>query len=133
MTPNEKRALIKFKEIKEGNTVNIAGTLEVTINYAGEACGRLCKKGYLERLLPGMFARYRITPLGEEQVREEGESEKEIKEQIGVEEEGKKEIEETEEYECTSCGTSVKEEDTECPKCGMVFEESVEEEVKQGK
>lgn len=128
MTPNEKKALMKFREIEQGNTVRIAGTLGVTINYAGDICKKLHAKGYLERLLPGVLASYRITPLGEEQVKEEGEIEKELTSAVGSGEEDKKEVEEIGEYECTNCGATVKEEDTECRKCGTVFEEGVEEE-----
>ena len=71
MTSNEKKILIKFKEIKQGNTVTIAGTLRITINYAYDICKKLCEKGYIEQLSPGRFALYRITPLGEEQVKTE--------------------------------------------------------------
>jgi len=133
MTPNEKKALVKFKEIRQGNTVAIAGTLRSTINYAGEVCKKLHKMGYLERLLPGQFAIYKITPRGEEQVKKEGEAERELKEcAIGAEEEGKEAIEEKGEYECSECGAAVKEEDTECPKCGTIlegYEEEPEEEM----
>ena len=51
--------------------------LRVTINYAYDKCKKLCEKGYLERLTPGRFALYRITPLGEEQVRTEGQTKEE--------------------------------------------------------
>lgn len=137
MTPNEKRALVKFKEIKQGNTVAIAGSLRFTIGYAGDVCKKLCEKGYLERLLPGQFAVYKITSLGEEQVKEEVASEKEISvgapaaaekiiepsEEILQDDNESGEIEEIDEYECTNCGAVVKEQDTECPKCGIIFEE----------
>ena len=69
MTSNEKKVLVKFKEIEQGNTVTVAGTLRVTISYAYDVCKKLCEKGYLERLSPGRFALYRITPLGAEQVK----------------------------------------------------------------
>jgi hypothetical protein len=142
MTPNEKKALVKFKELKQANTVAMAGTLRSTINYAGEVCKKLCEKGYLERFLRGQFAVYKITPSGEEQVKEEGASEKEIGVGVGAEEEKTVEPckenpqddsesgegEKIEEYECTGCGAGVGEDGTECPKCGMVFEETVEEE-----
>ncbi|MEW6684984.1 MAG: hypothetical protein AB1393_02100 [Candidatus Edwardsbacteria bacterium] len=85
------------------------------------------EKGYIERLSPGRFALYRITSLGEEQVKGEGEGEKELGGSMGTEE-TKKEVEEIEGYECVSCGTAVKENTTVCPKCGIVFEEVVEEE-----
>lgn len=132
MTSNEKKVLVKFKEVKQGNTVTMAGTLRSTINYAYEICKKLCEKGYLEKLSLGRFALYRITPLGEEQVRGEGEGEREAGVGVGAEEEVKKEIEETEEYECTNCGAVVKESDTECPKCGTIlegYEEEPEEEM----
>lgn len=131
MTSNEKKVLAKFKEIKQGNTVTIAGTLRVTINYAYDVCKKLCEKGYLESLSPGRFALYRITSLGEEQVKTEGEGEKEFKADVDAEGEGRRETEGIEEYEyeCVSCGAAVKEEDTECPKCGIVFEEGVEEAI----
>lgn len=129
MTQNEKKVLGKFKEIKQGNTVAIAATLGVTINYAGDICKKLYGKRYLERLLPGMFASYRITPLGEEQVKSEGEGERELRSSVSAEEEGKGGIEETDVYECENCGAVVKEEDTKCPKCGILFEETVEEEA----
>lgn len=89
MTSNEKKVLTKFKEIKQGNTVTMAGTLRVTINYAYDVCKKLCEKGYLERLSPGRFALYKITPSGEEQVKGEGEGDKELESVVGVEEEGK--------------------------------------------
>ncbi len=126
MTSNEKRVLMKFKEIKQGNTVTIAGTLRVTINYAYDVCKKLCEKGYIERLSPGRFALYRITSLGEEQFKDEGE--KELKNVVVAGKEVKEANEERDEYECVSCGATVKESDTECPKCGVVFEEVVEEE-----
>jgi len=77
MTSNEKKILTKFKEIKKGNTVTIAGMLRVTINYAYDMCKKLCEKGYLERLSPGRFALYRITPLGEKQVKTESQTKEE--------------------------------------------------------
>ncbi|NQS88711.1 winged helix-turn-helix transcriptional regulator [Patescibacteria group bacterium] len=132
MTSNEKKVLVKFREIKEGNTVTMAGTLRVTIGYACDVCKKLCEKGYLERLSPGRFALYKITPLGEEQVKGEGEIEKELTDAVGTGEGDKEEVEEMGEYECTNCGAAVKERDIECPKCGTVFEEGVEEEATEG-
>ncbi|MEW6674780.1 MAG: hypothetical protein AB1348_01960 [Nitrospirota bacterium] len=149
MTQNEKKVLMKFKEIRQGNTVTIAGTLRVTIGYAYDVCKKLCEKGYLERLSPGRFALYRITSLGEEQVRTKGQ----IKEEEAI-----KPIESSwdklregvlppassivegkdsgsgkgEEYECANCGTVVREDEIECPKCGAVFEGIEEEEVTVG-
>jgi len=90
MTPNERKTLVKFAEIKEGNTVTIAGTLRSTINYAGEVCKKLCENGYLERLVPGMFARYKISPSGIEQVQSESGSGKVTESTIGAEEDSKK-------------------------------------------
>jgi len=116
MTSNEKKVLVKFKEIEQGNTVTMAGTLRVTISYAYDVCNKLCEKGYLERLSSGRFALYRITSLGEEQVGTDV--------QANANEELK-----IEEYECVSCGAAVKEDDTECPKCGIIFEEAMEEEA----
>ena len=69
MTSNERKVLMKLEEIEQGNTVTMAETLRVTINYAYDVCKKLCEKGYLERLSPGRFALYRITPLGAEQVK----------------------------------------------------------------
>lgn len=131
MTSNEKKVLKIFKEIKQGNTVTMAGTLRVTIGYAYDVCKKLCEKGYLERLSPGRFALYKITSLGEEQVRTDVETkeEKATERSEGVpqsDSEGGK-IEEIEEYECVSCGATVKEDDTECPKCGTIFEGYEEE------
>ena len=128
MTSNEKKVLMKFKEIKQGNTVTMAGTLRVTIGYAYDVCKKLCEKGYLERLSPGKFASYKITPVGEEQVKGEGEGERELSSVVSAEEEDKKAIEERDEYECVSCGATVREDTMVCPKCGVVFEEVVEEE-----
>ncbi|MBU4312379.1 MAG: hypothetical protein KJ706_06655 [Candidatus Omnitrophica bacterium] len=90
MTSNEKKVLVKFKELKQGNTVTMAGTLRSTIGYAYEICKKLCEKGYLERLLPGQFAIYKITPLGEEQVKGESEGEREVEDVAGAVEEGRK-------------------------------------------
>ncbi len=116
MTSNENKVLAKFKEIKQGNTVTMAGTLRVTISYAYDVCKKLCEKGYLERLSPGRFALYRITSLGEKQVGTDVQAD--ANEELKIEE-----------YECVSCGAAVKEDDTECPKCGIIFEETVEEEM----
>jgi DNA-binding MarR family transcriptional regulator len=116
MTSNEKKVLEKFKEIGQGNTVTMAGTLRVTISYAYDVCKKLCEKGYLERLSPGRFASYRITSLGEKQVG--------TVVQANANEEAN-----IERYECVSCGAGVKEDDTECPKCGIIFDEAVEEEA----
>jgi len=113
MTQNEKKILTKFKEIKQANTVTIAGTLRASISYGYDLCKKLCEKGYLEQLSPGRFALYKITSLGEEQVKGDVQSK----------------IEGIGEYECVSCGTAVKEEDMQCPQCGIIFEEDVEEEV----
>ncbi len=116
MTPNEKKVLAKFKEIKQGNTVTVAGALRVTISYAHDVCNKLSQKGYLERLSPGRFALYKITSLAEKQVQTDGRADtnKEIK---------------AEEYECVTCGAAVKQDDTECPKCGITFEENMEDEM----
>jgi len=124
MTPNEKKALIKFKEIKQGNTVAIAGRLRVSIRYAGDACKELWEKGYIERLVPGQFAVYKITSLGEEQVRHEGQPD----EEKGTVQNEADKIEEIEEFECESCDIVGKAADTECSECGTVFEEATEEE-----
>jgi len=146
MTPNEKKALVKFGKVKQGNTVTIAGTLGVTINYAWDTCKKLCDQGYLERLSPGKFALYKITLLGKKQVGSNGseipipaevsdvagEQDREATEQneevpSSESESGKDEW--IEEYECTSCGTPVKEDDTECAKCGAILEGCEEEPV----
>jgi len=116
MTPNEKKVLAKLKEIKQGNTVTVAGTLRVTISYAHDVCNKLSQKGYLEKLSPGRFALYKITSLGEKQV------------QTDVRADTNEEIK-AEEFECVTCGAAVKQDDTECPKCGISFEEIVEEEM----
>jgi len=128
MTPNEKKALIKFKEISQGNTVAIAGRLRTTIGYAGEVCKKLWEKGYLERILPGQFAVYKLTSLGEEQVADVVVAEKEPVAAESIQEEEKAQVEDVDQYECVSCGVAVKEKDIECPKCGTVFEETIEEE-----
>ncbi len=130
MTSNEKKVLMKFKEIKQGNTVTIAGTLRVTINYAYDVCKKLCEKGYIERLSPGRFALYKITPLGEDAAADYAEKRRERREIFAdsADNSAVSAVAEIEEYECTNCGASVKEDDTECPKCGVVFEEVVEEE-----
>lgn len=155
MTSNEKKVLVKFKEVKQANTVTMAALLRSSINYGYDVCRKLCEKGYLEMLSPGRFALYKITPLGEEQFRGEGQTKKEMTESpvfsqdklregisqpasspsamLGINSvEGsdsvRGKIEEIEEYECVSCGAAVEEDNTECPRCGIVFEEGVEEE-----
>lgn len=135
MTSNEKKVLAKFNEIRQGNTVTVAGTLRVTIGYAYDVCNKLCEKGYLERLSPGRFALYKITSLGEKQVapdrdnfaEQDASSLAEISNYDAHAEEGRKEVEAKEEYECTNCGTTVREDEIECPKCGIVFEGYEEE------
>jgi len=118
MTSNEKKVLEKFKEVGQGNTVTMAGTLRVTISYAYDVCKKLCERGYLERLSPGRFASYRITSLGEKQVGT-------VVHACAGEEAN------IEEYECVTCGAGVKEDDTECPKCCIIFEEAAKEETAQ--
>jgi len=73
-----------------------------------------------------MFAVYKITSLGEEQVKGEGEVEREASVGAGAEENGEA-IAGVEEFECTGCGTTVREDEIECPQCGMIFEGFVEE------
>lgn len=124
MTPNERQVLVKFHEMKQGNAVTIAEWLRVTIHYASDLCRKLCEKRYLERLSPARVPSYRITPLGEEQVRAEGEAQEAATERR---EEVPQPAVSAGEYECTNCGAAVNEADPQCPKCGVVFEGDEEE------
>jgi len=142
MTSNEKKVLMKFSEIKQGNTVTMAGTLRVTISYAYDVCKKLCEKGYLEELSPGRFALYKITSLGEEQVKtdvqtkEEGATESldssrgegvlQRSEVPGGDDSVGRKVK-IEKYECSNCGVIVREDEIECPKCGIIFEGTMKE------
>jgi len=130
MTQNEKKVLIKFKAIKQANTVSMAGTLRVTISYACDVCKKLCESGYLEQLSPGRFALYKITSSGEEQVK----SDVQTKEEVPIERRervlqagsiGRKV--KVEKYECSNCGATVTEDEIECLECGIIFKGDMKE------
>lgn len=70
MTPNEKKLLEEFKQVKGANAVAMAPKVGLSNDYTQSLCSGLAEKGYLETMkLEGKFPMYKITDKGKSAVK----------------------------------------------------------------